>query len=239
MRPENTPLPTPEPAPQPPVALEVSREPVDYEAAVASMESKVREIREKTGPETLWLLEHPALYTAGTSASEAEILDPRFPVHHTGRGGRVTYHGPGQRIGYVMMDLTQRGSDVRGFVRDLESWLIAAIGRFGVTAERREGRVGLWVARKNGTEEKIAALGVRVRRWVTFHGVALNVAPDLGHYAGIVPCGISEHGVTSLADLGVKAEMAEVDRALRETFEDTFGRRLASAEGRIIQTAED
>ncbi len=190
------------------------------------MESRAAEIRAGTAPDTLWLCEHPALYTAGTSATEDEILDDRLPVHRTGRGGRVTYHGPGQRIGYVMVDLKRRGEDVRAFVGDLEGWLIATLARFGVTAERRQGRIGLWVARGEGREDKIAAIGVRVRRWVSFHGAALNVAPDLDHYQGIVPCGIRDHGVTSLKELGINADMAEVDEVLAECFEKTFNTKL-------------
>ncbi len=193
------------------------------------MESRVAEIRAGTAPDTLWLCEHPALYTAGTSATEDEILDDRLPVHHTGRGGRVTYHGPGQRIGYVMVDLKRRGEDVRAFVGDLEGWLIATLARFGVTAERRRGRIGLWVARGDGREDKIAAIGVRIRRWVSFHGAALNVAPDLDHYQGIVPCGIRDHGVTSLKELGIEADMAEVDEVLGECFERTFNVSLAAS----------
>mgnify|MGYP002279419826 CR=1 FL=1 len=199
-----------------------------YEKAVSFMERRAAEIHAGTAPETLWLCEHPALYTAGTSASEDEILDDRLPVHQTGRGGRVTYHGPGQRIGYVMVDLKRRGEDVRAFVRDLEGWLIGALAHFGVTAERRQGRIGLWVARADGSEDKIAAIGVRIRHWVSFHGAALNVAPDLGHYQGIVPCGIRDHGVTSMKELGIEADMAEVDAALGKCFEKTFNISLAA-----------
>jgi len=168
-------------------------------------------------------VEHPPIYTAGTSASESDLLDARFPVFRTGRGGQFTYHGPGQRVGYVMLALKRRTADVRGFVRDLEEWLIETVAQFGIEGERREGRVGIWVARKNGGEDKIAAIGVRVRRWVTFHGVALNVNPDLSHFGGIVPCGVRGHGVTSLAALGVNTTMAEVDKALKRAFESVFG----------------
>jgi lipoyl(octanoyl) transferase len=196
--------------------------PVDYAAAVAAMEKRVAAIHAGETPELVWLLEHPPLYTAGTGARDEELLDPeRFPVHRTGRGGRYTYHGPGQRVAYVMLDLARRREDVHCYVHHLEEWLIRTLARFGVQGERRQGRVGIWVAR-DGHEEKIAAIGVRVRRWVTYHGLALNIAPDLDHYRGIVPCGIAEHGVTSLAALGVAATEAEIDRVLRQTFEDVF-----------------
>lgn len=208
----------------------ISDHPVAYPEAVAFMERRVQEIRAGQAPETVWLLEHPPLYTAGTSADPSELLAPgRFQVYPTGRGGRYTYHGPGQRIAYVMLDLTKRGQDVRRFVCDLEDWLIAALGRFNVKGERRPGRVGIWVdlARhggKPGSEAKIAAIGVRVRRWITFHGVALNVDPDLEHFTGIVPCGIAEHGVTSLLDLGQTATSMDADLALRETFAEVFAK---------------
>jgi lipoyl(octanoyl) transferase len=196
---------------------------VDYEAGVAAMEERVAGIAAGTAQELVWLLEHPPLYTAGTSAQAGDLLQPeRFPVYQTGRGGQYTYHGPGQRVAYVMLDLTQRQRDLRAHVQRLEAWVILTLAKFGVTGERREGRVGIWVARPGGREDKIAAIGVRVRRWVTYHGMALNVAPDLSHYAGIVPCGISGFGVTSLADLGVQASMDEVDEALRETFAKAF-----------------
>ncbi|HYC14070.1 MAG TPA: lipoyl(octanoyl) transferase LipB, partial [Stellaceae bacterium] len=194
-----------------------------YEAAVAEMEARVAAIRAGTAPELIWLLEHPALYTAGTSARAGDLVEPGFlPVHRSGRGGQYTYHGPGQRVAYVLLDLRRRGTDVRCFVDALEGWMIATLARFGVRGERRPGRVGIWIDEGRGRESKIAAIGVRVRQWVTYHGVALNVAPDLSNYRGIVACGISEHGVTSLAALGVEASMAEVDRALRETFESAF-----------------
>jgi lipoyl(octanoyl) transferase len=196
--------------------------PVSYPAAVAFMEARAAAIRQGEAPETVWLLEHPPLYTAGTSADAADLLDAqRFPVYMSGRGGQYTYHGPGQRVAYVMLDLNRRGRDVRVYVHSLEEWLIRTLARFGVTGERRDGRVGIWVAH-DGVEDKIAAIGVRIRRWVTFHGVALNVAPDLSHFAGIVPCGIAAHGVTSLAALGVAATMAEVDAALKRTFDEIF-----------------
>jgi len=196
---------------------------VPYPEALAAMEARVAAIRAGTAGEQVWLLEHPPLYTAGTSAKPADLVDPaRLPVFQTGRGGQFTYHGPGQRIGYVMLDLRQRGSDIRSYVHNLEEWLIRALARFNVRGERREGRVGVWVAdgRRDAT---IAALGVRVKHWVSFHGVSLNVDPDLGNYAGIVPCGISQHGVTSLAKLGILVSMAEVDMVLRETFAEVFG----------------
>ncbi len=196
---------------------------VPYEDAVGSMEQRVAEIRAGHATELVWLVQHPPLYTAGASAKPEDLIDPdRLPVHLTGRGGEYTYHGPGQRVAYVMLDLDRRGRDVRLFVRRLEDWLIATLSHFDVPGERREGRVGIWVARGAGREDKIAAIGVRVRRWVTYHGIALNVCPDLEHYDGIVPCGIRGHGVTSLADLGIRATMADVDTALRTTFERVF-----------------
>ena len=201
---------------------------VDYEAAVAEMERLAGAIHLGTAPETVWLLEHPPLYTAGTSAEVADLLEPdRFPVHRTGRGGEFTYHGPGQRVAYVMLDLKRRRQDVRAYVHALEEWLIRALDRLGVEGERRDGRVGIWVRRTDRgeplREDKVAAIGVRVRRWVTFHGIALNVEPDLSHFDGIVPCGIAGHGVTSLVDLGVLVGMTEVDAALKGAFEEVFG----------------
>jgi lipoyl(octanoyl) transferase len=203
----------------------ISDEPVGYDAAVAAMEARVALIREGRAAEQVWLLEHPALYTAGSSARPEDLLAPaRFPVHKTGRGGQFTYHGPGQRVGYVMLDLDRRGRDIRAHVHALEAWLIRALACFGVKGERREGRVGIWVARGQGREDKIAAIGVRVRRWVAYHGVSLNVDPALDHFAGIVPCGIADarYGVTSLAALGIPVSMAEADRALRESFIEAF-----------------
>jgi lipoyl(octanoyl) transferase len=198
-----------------------------YPDAVAFMEERAAAIAEHRARERVWLVEHPPIYTAGTSANDRDLLDARFPVFKTGRGGQFTYHGPSQRVGYVMLDLKQRGSDVRGFVRDLEEWLIRTLARFNVKGERREGRVGIWVARGGGREDKIAAIGVRVRKWVTFHGVSFNVDPDLTHFTGIVPCGISEHGVTSLHDLGILASMADVDVAMKAAFGEVFGRKLS------------
>ena len=201
----------------------LSDTPVDYRAAVEEMERRVAAIRAGTAAELVWLLEHPPIYTAGTSAREEDLLEPgRLPIHRTGRGGQYTYHGPGQRIAYVMLDLRKRGQDVRCYVHQLEEWIIRVLARFDVRGERRDGRVGIWVARHGGREEKIAAIGVRVRQWVTYHGVALNLDPDLDHYRGIVPCGIAEHGVTSLARLGVAATMAEVDAALQCAFAEVF-----------------
>ena len=201
---------------------------VPYPEALAAMEARAEAIAAGTADEQVWLLEHPPIYTAGTSANDADLLDARFPVYRTGRGGQFTYHGPGQRVGYVMLDLKRRpkngkGPDVRAFVFDLEQWLIETLALFNVKGERREGRVGIWVDRGNGREDKIAAIGVRLRRWVSFHGVALNVEPDLTHFSGIVPCGVSQHGVTSLADLGILVTMADVDVALKQAFRKVFG----------------
>jgi lipoyl(octanoyl) transferase len=206
----------------------VSKGLVAYEDAVREMEDRVARIRAGEAAELVWLLQHPPLYTAGTSSRDEDLLDAtRFPVHRSGRGGQYTYHGPGQRVAYVMLDLERRGRDVRKYVHALEDWLIRTIARFDITGERREGRVGIWVA-DGVREDKIAAVGVRVRRWVSYHGVSLNVDPDLTHYGGIVPCGVSEHGVTSLAALGVKASMNDVDAALRASFEEVFNRSAAA-----------
>jgi lipoyl(octanoyl) transferase len=194
-----------------------------YSEAVAEMEARAEAIAKGEAPERVWLVEHPPIYTAGTSAKEADLLDARFPVFQTGRGGQFTYHGPGQRVGYVMLNLKQRKPDVRKYVHDLEEWLIRTLAQFNVKGERREGRVGIWVVREDGREDKIAAIGVRVRRWVTFHGVSLNVEPELSHFTGIVPCGLSEFGVTSLVDLGIPASMEDVDVAMKTAFEEVFG----------------
>jgi len=210
-----------------PVHWAVSTGYVDYEPAVAAMEARVAAIAAGEAEEVVWLLEHPPLYTAGVSARDDDLLAPdRFPVHRTGRGGQFTYHGPGQRVAYVMLDLNRRGKDVRAFVHGLEDWIIGALDQFGVEAGMREGRVGVWVERKGAgwsREDKIAAIGVKVRKWVSFHGISLNVEPDLDHFGGIVPCGITEHGVTSLVDLGVLATMDEADGALKPSFERVFG----------------
>jgi len=200
----------------------ISDSPVAYPDALAGMEARAAAIAEGSAGEMVWLLEHPPIYTAGTSADDADLLDRRFPVYHTGRGGQFTYHGPGQRVGYAMLDLRQRKPDVRAYVRDLEQWLIETLALFNVKGERREGRVGIWVQR-GLKEDKIAALGVRIKRWVTFHGVALNVDPDLSHFSGIVPCGVRDHGITSLADLGIIVSMADVDVALKQSFRKIFG----------------
>jgi lipoyl(octanoyl) transferase len=212
-------------APESPVGWTVSDGLVPYQAATAFMERRAADILDGRAGELVWLLEHPPLYTAGTSAKPHDLLQPdRFPVHRSGRGGEYTYHGPGQRVAYLMLDLRRRGRDVRRFVEDLEAWLIAALAEVGVTGAVRDGRVGVWVARDDPPrEEKIAALGVRVRRWITFHGISLNVDPDLSHFDGIVPCGQRAHGVCSLRSLGVGAGMDEMDAALRRAFEPVFG----------------
>jgi lipoyl(octanoyl) transferase len=212
--------------------------PLDYGRALAMMDERVASIAEGTAPEAVWLLEHPPLYTAGTSARPEDMLNPRFPVHAAGRGGQYTYHGPGQRVAYVMLDLTRRGRDVRCLVQGLEQWVIETLAAHNISGERREGRVGVWVRRPDkgiGREDKIAAIGVRVRKWVTFHGISLNVAPDLGHYDGIVPCGITDQGVTSFEDLGMLISMAEVDSVLRMQFESIFGPTRKAAESLAIE----
>ena len=211
----------------------ISDDLVGYDEAVAAMERRVAAIRDAGAPELAWLLEHPPLYTAGTSANDRDLLAlERFPVHRTGRGGQYTYHGPGQRVAYVMLDLNRRRPDLRLFVWTLEEWIIRAIARFGLTAGRRLNCVGVWVARPDkGVDraDKIAAIGIRVRRWVSFHGISLNVDPDLEHYSGIVPCGLGGQGLTSLAELGVGASMADVDAALRREFAGLFGPTTPSA----------
>jgi lipoyl(octanoyl) transferase len=221
------------PADRPPVEWRVSDQPVGYEAALAAMDERVAAIAAGTAPELVWLLEHPPLYTAGTSARPQDLVEARFPVHQTGRGGQFTYHGPGQRVAYAMLDLNRRKPDVRAYVAALEEWIIRTLADFNVRGERRDDRVGVWVKRPdkgkdfNGEpfEDKIAALGIRVRKWVTLHGIAINVEPELTHFSGIVPCGVSEqrYGVTSLADLGLPVSMAEVDMTLRKKFEEVFG----------------
>jgi lipoyl(octanoyl) transferase len=195
---------------------------VAYPDAVSLMEERVEAISQGLERELVWLLEHPPIYTAGTSAIDSDLINARFPVFKTGRGGQFTYHGPGQRVGYVMLDLRSRKADVRKFVRDLEEWLIRALQTFDVKGERRSDRVGIWIV-DGGTEKKIAAIGVRLRRWITYHGISLNVAPDLSHFSGIIPCGVREHGVTSLKALGINVEMKEVDTALKNAFEEIFG----------------
>lgn len=210
-----------------PVEWLVSEGLTGYEAAVAEMEARAALIAEGRARERIWLVEHPPLYTAGTSAQERDLIAPgRFPVHRSGRGGQFTYHGPGQRVAYVMLDLKRRQPDVRRFVSALEAWLIATLGEFNIRGEKRPDRVGVWVRRPEkgeGREDKIAAIGIRVRRWVSFHGIALNVEPELSHFDGIVPCGIVGHGVTSLVDLGLPVTMPEVDSVLRGAFEGVFG----------------
>ncbi|MBH1991360.1 MAG: lipoyl(octanoyl) transferase LipB [Sphingomonadaceae bacterium] len=199
---------------------------IPYPPALADMEARAAAIAAGEARERVWLLEHPPLYTAGTSADPAELLDPRFPVHDAGRGGRYTYHGPGQRIGYLNINLGERGKDVRNFVHHLEGWMIAALADLGIAARRAEGRIGIWTDDRDGREAKIGALGIRVRRWVTLHGFAINVDPDLSHFTGIVPCGISEFPVTSIAALGGNASMTALDAALKAHF-PVFLSRLA------------
>jgi lipoyl(octanoyl) transferase len=206
----------------------ISPAPIPYPDAVADMESRAAAIADQKATELVWLLEHPPLYTSGTSGKEADLLDPRFPLFTTGRGGQVTYHGPGQRVAYVMLDLKRRRPDVRAYVAGLEEWIIRTLDAFNVRGERREDRVGVWVRRPDkgpGHEDKIAAIGVRLRRWVSFHGIAINVEPELSHFSAIVPCGVVDprYGVTSLVDLGLPVTMEDVDVALRRAFEDVFG----------------
>jgi lipoyl(octanoyl) transferase len=212
----------------PPVEWRVEAAPVPYQDALAAMDERAAAVAADTAAELVWLIEHPPLYTAGTSARPEDLLDQRFPVFTAGRGGQLTYHGPGQRVAYVMLDLRRRGADVRRFVANLEEWLIRTLAAFDVAGERREDRVGVWVRRPDqgaGREDKIAAIGIRVRRWVSLHGISLNLDPDLSHFAGIVPCGVAEprFGVTSLRDLGRAATLPQVDAALRREFEAVFG----------------
>lgn len=221
----------------------VSDAPVSYETALALMEARARAIREDGARELVWFLEHPPLYTAGTSARPEDLKDPaRFPVFDAGRGGQYTYHGPGQRVAYVMLDVGARGRDVRRFVQQLEAWIVRALAAFNIDSGVREGRVGVWVDRTEPggplREDKIAAIGVRLKRWVSFHGISLNIDPDLTHFTGITPCGIEDprYGVTSLADLGRIATMADADIALRDAFEDVFGSRLVAVKAPDVQT---
>jgi lipoyl(octanoyl) transferase len=211
-----------------PVEWRISEAPVPYPEAVAAMEARVADIAAHRAPELVWLLEHPPLYTSGTSGKDADLLDPRFPLFATGRGGQLTYHGPGQRVAYVMLDLKRRRPDVRAYVASLEQWVIRTLAAFNVRGERREERVGVWVSRPDkgpDFEDKIAAIGVRLKHWVSFHGISLNVEPDLAHFDAIVPCGVTDprYGVTSLVDLGHPLTMADVDVALRQAFEEVFG----------------
>jgi lipoyl(octanoyl) transferase len=210
----------------------------DYDTALATMEARADAIARGEADELIWLVEHPPLYTAGTSAKIEDLVQPdRFPVYNTRRGGQYTYHGPGQRVAYAMLDLNKRGKDVRKFVHNMETWVIAALAEFNVTGEIREGRVGVWVVRDDKpltvtgqkAEDKVAAIGLRIRKWVSFHGLSINVEPDLSHFDGIVPCGITEHGVTSLVDLGLPVTMEDVDLALRRAFEDVFEAPVATS----------
>lgn len=221
-----------------PVEWRVERGLTPYPDALVAMEERVAAIRDEGAPELVWLVEHPPLYTAGTSATPADLLQPdRFPVFATGRGGEYTYHGPGQRVAYVMLDLKRRREDVRAFVAALEAWTIGALDRVNIRSERREDRVGVWVARPDKpplpdgspAEDKIAAIGIRLRRWVSYHGISINIEPDLTHFSGIVPCGVSEHGVTSLVDLGLPITLGEFDVVLRQAFEDVFGQTVQIA----------
>ena len=225
----------------PPVEWLVSDAPVDYASALATMAARAAAIARGEASELIWLLEHPPLYTAGTSSRPQELIEARFPVHIAGRGGQFTYHGPGQRVGYVMLDLKRRAPDVRRFVATIEEWIIRTLAAFDVQGERRDDRIGVWVRRPEkgeAAEDKIAAIGIRLQRWVTLHGFALNVAPDLSHFSGIVPCGISDprHGVTSLADLGRRVSMAQLDSVLRAEFERLFG---ATADAQRVSSIEN
>ena len=226
----------PAPAGSAPAEWRVSDSPISYEEAVAAMEARVAAIAAGAAPELIWLIEHPPLYTSGTSAKPADVIDARFPVYESGRGGQLTYHGPGQRVAYVMIDLKRRTPDVRGFVVTLEEWIIRTLASFNIVGERRDERIGVWVRRPDkgeGYEDKIAAIGIRVKQWVTLHGMAFNVAPDLSHFSGIIPCGVSEnrYGVTSLRDLGIPASMTDVDKILRHEFEKLFGQTVDQTVG--------
>ena len=225
----------------PPVEWRVSDGLIDYDAALSAMTARAEAIARGEAPELVWLIEHPPLYTAGTSSQPQELIEARFPVHFTGRGGQFTYHGPGQRVGYIMLDLKRRAPDVRRFVATIEEWIIRTLAAFNVRGERRDDRIGVWVQRPDkgdGFEDKIAAIGIRVSRWVTLHGFAINIEPDLTHFSGIVPCGVSEprYGVTSLMDLGVTASMGEVDMALRGAFEPLFG---AASDDQAVGSTEN
>jgi lipoyl(octanoyl) transferase len=223
----------------PPVEWRISDSAVPYPDAVAAMESRAADIAVGHAGEMVWLLEHPPLYTSGTSGKDADLLDPRFPLFTSGRGGQLTYHGPGQRVAYVMLDLKRRRPDVRAYVAGLEEWIIRTLGHFNVRGERREDRVGVWVRRPDkgeGYEDKIAAIGVRLRRWVSFHGIAINVEPELAHFSAIVPCGVADprYGVTSLVDLGHPVTMADVDVALKQVFAEVFGPVDARLQEKIV-----
>jgi lipoyl(octanoyl) transferase len=225
----------------PPVEWHVSDAPVGYDDALAAMAARVEAIAGGAAPELVWLLEHPSLYTAGTSAQPQQLIEARFPVYTVGRGGQFTYHGPGQRVGYVMLDLKRRAADVRRFVASLEEWIIRTLAAFNVRGERRDDRIGVWVRRPDkgdGYEDKIAAIGTRIQRWVTLHGFALNVEPELSHFSGIVPCGVADarYGVTSLADLGIVVTMAEVDMVLRREFAPLFG---ATGDAQTVGSTEN
>jgi len=230
------------PAPgSPPVEWRVSEGLIDYEDALATMTARAGAIARGEAPELVWLIEHPPLYTSGTSSRPADLIEARFPVHTAGRGGQFTYHGPGQRVGYVMLDLKRRALDVRRFVATVEEWIIRTLAAFNVRGERRDDRIGVWVRRPDkgdGFEDKIAAIGIRVQRWVTLHGFALNIEPDLSHFAGIVPCGVSEqrYGVTSFADLGLPLSMPEVDMILRDRFEALFG---TTSDAQTVRSTEN
>jgi lipoyl(octanoyl) transferase len=222
-----------------PVQWIISSRPVDYPVALDAMRSRAAAIAAGAAEEAIWLLEHPPLYTAGTSAVAGDLLSDRFPVYDAGRGGQYTYHGPGQRVAYVMLDLTQRGRDIRCLVKGLESWVIDTLAAHNIVGERRDGRIGVWVKRPDKgvlREDKIAAIGVRVSKWVTFHGISLNVMPELDHYDGIVPCGITDQGVTSFEDLGQLVSMPEVDSVLRTAFEKHFGPTVSATEESLVST---
>ncbi|HEV7345335.1 MAG TPA: lipoyl(octanoyl) transferase LipB [Devosia sp.] len=222
-----------------PVQWIISAEPVSYPLALETMQARAAAIAAGEAEEAVWLLEHPPLYTAGTSAAPEDLLSDRFPVFAAGRGGQYTYHGPGQRVAYVMLDLTQRGRDIRCLVQGLESWVIDTLAAHNIAGERRDGRIGVWVERPDkgsSREDKIAAIGVRVSKWITFHGISLNVMPDLDHYDGIVPCGITDQGVTSFEDLGQLVSMSEVDSVLRAAFERRFGPTTSASEESLVST---